>query len=547
MRGSFSLLRNTNGVIRSTVIGEASKLVSCSTFSTSSGPGGGSGGGGGRGRGRGSFANPRHDFVAGSSDPGKMNSNEDSNSNDRSYPSTGRGHGRGNPLPLSPFSPSPNTFVAPDKPPQQYGRGNPLPSSPFSPSPNTFVAPGQPPQQQPGVGRGRGGMADEGESRPKGPILFRKEDGVGSSSFSRPVDSVRGQPQNIVMDGIGSNSIPGPVDFVRDQPQNIVKDGIGSSSIPGPVVSVRDQPQNIVKVLTGTGRGKPERKPVHEERPKENNRHLRPRRDGGSGIGFGRGRDRLESKESSAEPKTPKLSREEAIKHAVGILARKDGETTGGRGRGRGRGKGRGRDRDSDDESGDEEGLFMGNDADGEKLAQKLGPTVMAELTEAFEDLSSEILPDPAWDEYVEAYDTNLKHELEPEYLMGDFETNPDIHENPPIPLREALEKMKPFLMSYEGIESQEEWEEAMKETMERVPLLKSIVNHYCGPDRVTAKQQQGELERVAKTLPASAPKAVTRFTDRAVLSLQSNPGWGFHRKWQLMDKIVDEFSKTYK
>lgn len=42
---------------------------------------------------------------------------------------------------------------------------------------------------------------------------------------------------------------------------------------------------------------------------------------------------------------------------------------------------------------------------------------------------------------------------------MGDFETNPDINDNQPIPLREALEKMKPFLMAYEGIESQEEWE----------------------------------------------------------------------------------------
>lgn len=42
---------------------------------------------------------------------------------------------------------------------------------------------------------------------------------------------------------------------------------------------------------------------------------------------------------------------------------------------------------------------------------------------------------------------------------MGDFETNPDMYEKPPIPLREALEKMKPFLMAYEGIENQEEWE----------------------------------------------------------------------------------------
>lgn len=64
-------------------------------------------------------------------------------------------------------------------------------------------------------------------------------------------------------------------------------------------------------------------------------------------------------------------------------------------------------------------------------------------------------------------------------------------------------------------------YQEVMKETMERVPLLKEIVDHYCGPDRVTAKEQHGELKRVAKTLPASAPNSMKNFTDRAVLSLQ--------------------------
>lgn len=50
---------------------------------------------------------------------------------------------------------------------------------------------------------------------------------------------------------------------------------------------------------------------------------------------------------------------------------------------------------------------------------------------------------------------------------------------------------------------------------------MKEIVDYYSGPDRVTAKQQQQELERVAKTLPQSAPNSVKRFTERAVLSLQ--------------------------
>lgn len=65
--------------------------------------------------------------------------------------------------------------------------------------------------------------------------------------------------------------------------------------------------------------------------------------------------------------------------------------------------------------------------------------------------------------------------------------------------------------------------QEAIKETMERVPLLKEIVDHYGGPDRVTAKKQREELERVAKTLPANVPDSVKQFTDRAVLSLQVN------------------------
>lgn len=52
-----------------------------------------------------------------------------------------------------------------------------------------------------------------------------------------------------------------------------------------------------------------------------------------------------------------------------------------------------------------------------------------------------------------------MQIEFEPEYLMEEFGTNPDIDEKPPIPLRDALEKMKPFLMAYEGIQSQKEWE----------------------------------------------------------------------------------------
>lgn len=52
-----------------------------------------------------------------------------------------------------------------------------------------------------------------------------------------------------------------------------------------------------------------------------------------------------------------------------------------------------------------------------------------------------------------------LQIECEEEYMMGEFDMNPDIDEKPPISLRDMLEKVKPFLMEYEGIKSQEEWE----------------------------------------------------------------------------------------
>lgn len=42
---------------------------------------------------------------------------------------------------------------------------------------------------------------------------------------------------------------------------------------------------------------------------------------------------------------------------------------------------------------------------------------------------------------------------------MPDFGSNPDIDEKPPMSLRECLEKVKPFIVAYEGIKDQEEWE----------------------------------------------------------------------------------------
>lgn len=504
MRGSFGIFKNASS-IGSTRIGYTAKLASCSAFSTSS-PGGssGGGGGGGGGRGRGGPIPPKFNFV--SSQPGKADSEDGFDDMDKLPPSSGVGH----------------------------GRGKPLASTPYTPSFNSFVAPNQPSQQQ-GIGRGRGGRLEQRpyesgndqDSTLKKPIYLKKDEVTGASSVADSVTAIPRQP-------IGEKHLP----------------------------------ESILNVLTGSGRGVPTRREPPKEGAKEENRHLRPRQAPvGATPGAGRGREKDELGEGSSQVRKPKLSREEAVKKAVGILSKSEEgegqgerEVEGGRGRGRGRGRrrergpggrgrGRGRrdDRDDDEDNDDDDAIFVGDDKDGEKLAKELGPAIMNELTEAFEEMSMEVLPDPEEDEQIDALDTNLKIELEPEYLFGDFEKNPDIDEKPPMPLREALEKMKPFLMTYEGIESQEEWEEVVKETMERVPLLKEIVDHYCGPDRVTAKQQQGELERVAKTLPASAPDSVRRFTDRAVLSLQGNPGWGFDRKCQFMDKLVDQFSKSYK
>lgn len=401
----------------------------------------------------------------------------------------GRGRGRGSDSPNFGFSPGKSasedskpessTPATPSGTGHGRGRGKPLPSSPIVPSFHSFVDNPNTP-----AGRGRGGI---------GP-------------FSPPPQPQQQQQQPLRK----------PIFFAKEE--ETTDSNSSSSNAPKP----RDDsnlPSSVISVLTGAGRGKPlQTASSVSEKPKEENRHLRPRQ-----------QKVADSGERASSPPPQRLSREDAVKKAVGILSR------------------RGR---RDEERGDgnlESGFYLGDDADGEKLAAKLGPESMNTLAEGFEEMSARVLPSPMDDAYLEALHTNMMIECEPEYLMGDFESNPDIDETPPIPLRDALEKMKPFLMAYEGIKDQEEWEEVIKETMETVPLMKEIVDYYSGPDRVTAKQQQQELERVAKTLPESAPNSVKRFTERAVLSLQSNPGWGFDKKCQFMDKVVMEVSQHYK
>ncbi|CAF2097301.1 unnamed protein product [Brassica rapa] len=158
-----------------------------------------------------------------------------------------------------------------------------------------------------------------------------------------------------------------------------------------------------------------------------------------------------------------------------------------------------------------------------------MGPEIMNELAEGYESICQRALPSTAHDALVDAYDTNLIIECEPEYLMPHFGSNPDIDEKPPMPLRDCLEK------------------EAIDEAMKQAPLMKDIVDHYSGPDRVTAKTQNEELDGITTTLPQSAPDSVKRFADRVALSLKSNPGWGYDKKYQFMDKLVLEASQSYK
>lgn len=63
---------------------------------------------------------------------------------------------------------------------------------------------------------------------------------------------------------------------------------------------------------------------------------------------------------------------------------------------------------------------------------------------------------------------------------MGEFDQNPDIDEKPPIPLRDALEKMKPFLMAYEGIQSQEEWEVTFYVLCYSLIDVFHVIQHCC-------------------------------------------------------------------
>ncbi|PNX96686.1 hydroxyproline-rich glycoprotein family protein [Trifolium pratense] len=481
MRGTIGIrLQNSNisNATRKTLV----------PFSTSSGFGGGGGDGRGGGRGRGgSFSGPPQFNFSEKPAPGNPNSNESkSDSTDSPIPpgGAGRGHGRGGTVPPPTGFPSFSSFMSSIQQPS-IGRGRG-----FGPLPPQFENDRQQQQQQQQQNQ------QQPDNGPKKPVFFRREDNVSQTTrndVSPPKKPVFTRTEDVK-----------PIDLSGESES----DKRFSMNVPS-------------GVLFGSGRGKTAEK-VDIEAPPVNveNRHIRARRtpgdddatsenvprrrvinDDGDGSGSGRG-----------------IGRES---RGRGMYARgRGGRGRGGRGRGGYRGgpdDRTGRVQDTSHSYAD--GLFLGDNADGEKFAKRVGPELMNQVAEGVEEIFDRVLPSPLEDELLDAHDINFAIEFEPEYIM-EFE-NPDIDEKEPISLRDALEKMKPFLMTYEGIRSQEEWEEVMEETMARAPLLKKIVDHYSGPDRVTAKRQQQELERVAKTLPPSAPYSVKEFTDRAVKSLQ--------------------------
>ncbi|KAJ9559101.1 hypothetical protein OSB04_013715 [Centaurea solstitialis] len=453
-------------------------------FSTTAGNngGGGGGGGGGRGRGRGSDF-PKFSFVDSSSAPGKKI--EPTNHEDETSSPSPLGHGRGKPLSSSvstpPFGASSGgganrgaTVTA------GRGRGT-VQSSQFGENPRRTAPP--PP---------RTSQSDE-RSSPRTPVFFRKD---------------------------GEVNLPKKGSVVGDESENIEKDHL---------------PKTILSFLSGAGRGKPTQSAtfVDGEKVEEVNRHVKPRPPV-------QGRPPMQGRPPVQPPRpaSPKMSQEEAINKARGILFKEGdgggvesggGEPQGGfrgmggrdgggggrgqrggfvgRGRGRGMGGGRGRGRGRgrgmsyrDDDDGEEEEEETAEDkANAEKLARFLGPEKMDLLVQAFEEASGTVLPSPEEDAHVDAMHTNLLLECEPEYLMAEFDSNPDIDEKPPISLEDALQKMKPFLMAYEDIKTDKEWREVVEETMKNLPLMKELVDYYGGPKRATAKNKGRSWKELQK------------------------------------------------
>lgn len=302
----------------------------------------------------------------------------------------GRGRGRGSPFQFTVDASVDNqtdNSKTDGEPPQPYGhgrgRGTPLPSSPVIPSFSSLV---NNDTKVPPLGRGRGAI-------PTKPTLPKPAEESALPSENPPKPNVKL-----------------PFLFAKDEES---QEDADESEVPAAQEKVLKN--DIVNVLSGAGRGKPIQPPAAQpEKPKTENRHIRQPPQG-------------KSPAAAVDKSSPReqLSQEEKVKKAVSILSKGDPEagrgTTadrggrGARGRGRGRGRGeryggRGRGDDRYEESDDEEGgLYIGDPADGEKVAEKFGPVIMDKLAEGVEEMASRVLPSPLDDAFIDAFETNLR------------------------------------------------------------------------------------------------------------------------------------------
>ncbi|KAF6136626.1 hypothetical protein GIB67_016082 [Kingdonia uniflora] len=442
--------------------------ICSSAFSTFS-----SGSGRGRGRGRGPSSSGPPDIPQFSAQtPGKPNIDNANGENPKeSFIPSGSGHGRGKPAYTSP---------------------------PIIPSLSSRVPPGTT-----SIGRGQTNSSrlESPSIQPKAPISLNREDSVKSTEktqFRRNAEQEDAPQKSQLSRNVEQKDAPlsQKTRFSRSAKEEGV---VPSSIMPGLDVAGRGKP--IKNLGTAEERKMPD---------KEENRHIRPPRPirGGRVGGLGpQQQQQRQQQRSSPEG---------------------GGRTEGGRGRGGYRegggrsGGGRGR---AGFQNRNQENLtdrsILGDNADGERLAKRIGVENMDRLTEAFDDIIRRVLPSPDDEKISEALHLNNMIEYEPEYSMGELDMNPDIDEKPPISLRDAFEKAKPFFLNYVGIQSQEEWEEIMEEMMGKAPKIKELMHKYSGPDRVTAKEQERELDKLAENLHANTHSSVKKFTDRALLSLK--------------------------
>jgi len=301
----------------------------------------------------------------------------------------GRGRGRGRGLPPSGPPRAPGRPISDDDGADPFsaatpvGRGRGEPDAPSSPNIPSFAA-------FSGVGRGRGSPLPptEPEDAPKQPTFTKRFDDAPPRHDPEP---------------------PSP------------EASSSSSSAP---------PLPRALPFTGAGRGVPRMHQPPVDKPPEENRFIR-RREAAKQAAAG--------PPSAPGPQQPKLSGPEAVKRALELLggggggrggrSDEDGGGRGGGGRGfrgrGGRGRGRGGRRSRDDgrsvDVDDRQAIYLGDNADGERLEKKLGVDKMKILEQAFMEAADNALPHPMEDAYLEACHTNNMVRAALQWILPSF------------------------------------------------------------------------------------------------------------------------------